>query len=300
MSAEQPRWRSTLLVAAHDDELVAAAAGSGADRVLLDLDDTVPPRDKERARGRLADALATLAARPHAVAVRVNAPADHRAHRDVLAALGDTAARVDAICVPKVRAPSDVTAVEWLIGQVEAACGRRQRTALELQIETAEAVARARAIAGACSRLRALSFGHGDFAASVRTPIPVGAAPAGGDARALVGRHGLLATLVAARAAGVVALDGPHPVDSDFAAHCELARSLGFDGAWCASEDQVEIANAAFVPRAEELERAHAILREHADAAPGRYDAAAVLMAEQAIARAGGRAPTDVTPRRTR
>jgi citrate lyase beta subunit len=98
--------------------------------------------------------------------------------------------------------------------------------------------------------------------------------------------------LVAARAHGVAAVDGPYSVldDADgLRAAARRSRALGYDGKWCIHPAQVEICNAEYTPSPEEIERAHRIL---AGAGVARLDGEMVdeanrRMAKAILARAG-------------
>jgi citrate lyase subunit beta/citryl-CoA lyase len=119
-------------------------------------------------------------------------------------------------------------------------------------IETAAGLARVSEIAAASERLDALILGYADLGASL-------GGSRGLDAW-LPAQH---AVVVAARAAGVQAIDGPHlgiEVDEPFSAAVARARELGFDGKWAIHPSQVAAINAAFTPTAAEVERARAVV----------------------------------------
>jgi citrate lyase subunit beta/citryl-CoA lyase len=123
-------------------------------------------------------------------------------------------------------------------------------------IETAAGLGRVYEIAGSSERVDALILGYADLAASL------------GRAQAVAGdpdtwRPAQEAILVAARAHGVQAIDGPYlgiPVDEGFRTAAVRARDLGFDGKWAIHPSQVPALNELFTPSAEEVERARAII----------------------------------------
>ena len=133
------------------------------------------------------------------------------------------------------------------------------------------------AIAAACpERMEALVFGPGDLAASLGMPhTAIGAAVPGypGD-----GWHHVLGRiLVAARAAGLQAIDGPYAVIADLDGLAEAAartRALGFDGKWSIHPSQIAPLNAAYGVDAVELARARRVLEAHAAAAAAGAGAA--------------------------
>ena len=129
-------------------------------------------------------------------------------------------------------------------------------------IESANGLTNVDAIAGASDRLQALIFGPADMAASLGMP----ALSAGGLMPDYPGDHFHYAKsrmLVAARAAGLRAIDGPHLAVDDLEG-CRVgalrARALGFDGRWVVHPSQIEIVNEAFTPTREEYDRALEIL----------------------------------------
>lgn len=287
-------WRSTLLLsaAASPQQLVETAARTAADRVILDLDDTVPPPRKAGAREHAIAALAELERSGLSVCVRINSP-DHphcvRDLIDVVSAPGGGAVRT--ICLPRPSDAQPVAAVDWILGQLEREHPRARPIALEIQLETPGALLHSAALLGASERIAALTFGHGDFADALRLPF---VAPDGGSPlarhRVHVGELALFQLRLAAGAAGVVALDGPHDDTPAFVDRCEYARGFGFHGTWCTTEGQVALANQVFVPGADEIDRARQVLRDTRDgaAAPegAGYDAPRVNAARRVLGEA--------------
>jgi citrate lyase subunit beta/citryl-CoA lyase len=120
-------------------------------------------------------------------------------------------------------------------------------------------------IAAASPRLAALIFGPADFMASLGTrSLRIGAQPDGyaGDAF----HYPLMRILVAARAAGLQAIDGPYAAIGDLdglARASASAAALGFDGKWVLHPDQIKPVNAAFSPSQAEFDRAEGILEAY-------------------------------------
>jgi malyl-CoA/(S)-citramalyl-CoA lyase len=306
--------RSQLVAPGSSDRFMAKAAASGADVVLLDLEDAVPLDEKDKARERVIAAVRQLDFGRKAVSVRINAPDTPFMYRDLIAVAERAGPRLDLIMVPKINCAADVHMLDVLLGQIEAATGRQGRIGLELQIETAQGLQNVDAIAAASPRVESLHFGPGDFAASVgaRTTSIGGFAPDYGVLAEPGARgerafhpadpwHYVLAKIVvAARAAGVRPVDGPYADFNDpqgLTASARRAAALGFEGKWAIHPSQVETINDAFSPTAGELEQARAILdalaRAHRDGRgavtlDGRMiDAASVRQARQLLAKAG-------------
>jgi citrate lyase subunit beta / citryl-CoA lyase len=275
--------RSCLAVPASSERFIAKARGLPADEVFLDLEDAVAPAAKAQAR---ANAVAAAAGDwgGRLVAVRVNDATTQWAHRDVLDVVGG--GRVDAVILPKVSSPDHVVWLDLLLGQVEREAGLPAgRTGIEAQIEDARGLAAVHAIAAASARLEALVFGPADFMASVGIrSLDVGGQPpgyVGGDAY----HYALMRILVAARAHGVAAIDGPYLKVRDADGLRRSAASsaaLGFDGKWALHPDQVEVVNEAFAPSAADYARAVAIIEAYAHATTVQARGA-VMLGEEMI-----------------
>jgi citrate lyase subunit beta/citryl-CoA lyase len=281
--------------------MVEKAVASDADLALLDLEDAVAPSERAVARLAAAAALRELDWGRKPRAVRVNAVSTPWCWRDVVAAVDESDDRIDLLVVPKVDEPAEVAFVHRLLGQLEAERGIAAPIALHLQIETARGLARCREIAAASPRVSALVFGPGDYAASIGAPLAAIGMPDEHDAAYPGHRWGYAMhdILVAARAGGALALDGPYADFRDLDGlrrSATVARALGYDGKWVIHPAQVPICNDVFAPSAMEVAAARALLAAHAEAtAAGRgalthagamIDAASVRMAESVLARA--------------
>jgi citrate lyase subunit beta/citryl-CoA lyase len=247
--------------------MLAKAPGVGADELVIDLEDAVAPSAKDDARAMVLAALSTQAWDGATVSVRVNAARSAWCHLDVeaFAAVGDELA---SIVLPKVKSTGDLAFLDRLLDGTEASAGRARPLRVQALIETAAGLAHVGEIAAASERLDALIIGYADLAASLgRT----GAAAGDPDAW----RPAQDAVLVAARANGLQAIDGPYfgvEADAAFQSAVLRARGLGFDGKWAIHPSQVGRLNDAFTPTAEEVWRAREILAalDRADGDAGR------------------------------
>jgi len=248
----RPR-RSVLYMPASNARALEKARSLPADVVVVDLEDAVAPSAKEEAR---AQALAALAAGGYGrreLVLRVNGAGTPWHAADVAAAARSGA---DAVLLPKVE---DAGAVRDAEGAL-AAAGAPPDLALWCMIETPRGVLAAPAIAGASPRVACLVAGTSDLVKDL-------------GARHTPGRlevaTSLALVVLAARAHGLAALDGVH-LDLDDAAgleaSCRQGRDLGFDGKTLIHPRQLEAANLAFAPSAEELERARRVVEAHAEA----------------------------------
>jgi citrate lyase subunit beta/citryl-CoA lyase len=237
--------------------------------VFLDLEDAVAPDEKDGARERVIEALRTLDFGQRTVVVRVNGTDTPHYYRDLIAVVEQAGAHLDAIMLPKVRTPGDVEMTDKLLTQIEFAHGLEVgRIGIEAQIEDAAGLLACEAIAAASPRMETLVFGPGDYSAAVGIPITtIGGAPEGYPGDHLNYVYSRL--VVAARAAGIQAIDGPYARvgdDDGLRERARLARALGMDGKWTIHPGQIAVVNEVFSPTREEWERAEAMLAAYEDA----------------------------------
>jgi citrate lyase subunit beta/citryl-CoA lyase len=243
--------------------VVAKALTSGADVVVIDLEDAVAPDRKAYARAATAELLAGPPAVP--VHVRVNALDGPWGEQDIAALT--PAPGFCGLRLPKITAPSEVTHV-----------ARRAASAdLYVLLETALAVERAYAIASAHPNLRGIALGEADLQADLGMRDDTGL----DWPRSRV--------VVAARAAGLPPPpQSVHPDTRDLdglAASCAHGRALGFLGRAAIHPRQLPVIERAFLPTEADIERAETVLKaaaaeQGAQALPdGRFVDAAVVTA---------------------
>jgi citrate lyase subunit beta / citryl-CoA lyase len=244
--------RSSLSVPGSSERMLAKTAALEMDEIVVDLEDSVAPDAKEQARQLVGGFLATERTFAAAVAVRINPLSGQWGERDVIELVEHVGPRIGSLVIPKVESAEDVLAVDRLLGSVGEPAGE---VGLQALVETAGGLLRAGEIAAASLRLEGLILGYADLAASL------GRAP--GPAPPERWSHAQETLLVAARAAGIQAIDGPYLEvrdDAGLRLRAEHARALGFDGKWAVHPRQLGIINAAFTPVDEEFARARAIL----------------------------------------
>ncbi|MDR5683301.1 MAG: CoA ester lyase [Armatimonadota bacterium] len=293
--------RSILVVPASSARMIEKALASGADAVLVDLEDAVPPEHKAPSRANVVRALQDLDWTGRVCMFRINALDTPWAYGDLVEILESAGTVVDCVMVPKVGRIEDVTFVATLLDQLELAAGGGRRIGIEAQIETALGVVNVDLIAAASDRLEALVFGPGDYAASMGMPSTAIGVPDEWDARYPGHRwhYPMHRIVVAARARGLRAQDGPFAGVRDlegFRRSCEVARAMGFDGKWCVHPAQVPIANEVFSPTEAEVIWARRVLEAYEQArrdgrgvlaVDGRMvDAASVRMAQAVVHKA--------------
>ena len=226
---------AVLYLPASRPSAIVRARVSGADMVILDLEDAVREEDKDAARDAAVAALDE--AWPMPVGLRVNAPGTASHDADVAAL---AASRADFAVVPMVADPASVAAIR--------AHGGKPVLAM---IESAAGVLAAPAIAREAA---GLIVGTNDLRLDLGIPDGPGRSPI---------QFALQAILVAARAAGIAAYDGVFNRLDDpdgLAAECAESRALGFDGKTLIHPDHITACQSAFAPTPDELTRARRLI----------------------------------------
>jgi citrate lyase beta subunit len=248
------RRRAILVVPAAPAAKLEKGRSLEADEVVIDLEDAVVPGAKDDAREVVVDALAQEFAAP-SVAVRVNAIGTPWCHLD-LAAVAASAREHVTVVLPKAESEGDLAFAERLLAGAEAAAGRTTPVRLLALIETAGGLQAVGRLARASERLDGLILGYADLAASLGRPSGGGGADGGGAGMPADWRFAQDAVLVAARAAGIQAIDGPHLAirdDEPFRAAVAHARALGYDGKWAIHPAQLGALREAFTPSEAEV-----------------------------------------------
>jgi (3S)-malyl-CoA thioesterase len=235
-------YRSVLYIPGSKERALEKVPGLAADAIIFDLEDAVAPDEKATGRKLLVDWLQTRSVGRRASMVRINA-LDTEWGADDLAAL--CAARPQAVLLPKVNAAADIAALSHRMD----ALPDLAQTRIWAMMETPLGVLNAAQIATA-PRMEGFVMGTNDLAKDLNCRnradrLPMVAA--------------LSHCLLAARAAGIVAVDGVYNSFRDEAgliAECEQGRDLGFDGKTLIHPSQIDAANRSFAPSEAELELA--------------------------------------------
>jgi citrate lyase subunit beta/citryl-CoA lyase len=232
--------RSVLTVPVIVPRFVEKAPSSGADIVCLDVEDSVPPAEKQRARGLAAEAIAAIPRGPYSLFVRVNGP-----HTDLMEddLTGVVRPGLDGVIVSKAPDAETIRRIDGLQTDLERQQGIGPGTiAIAPLIETALGVMNSLAICSASPRVTAAVFGAEDLATDMRIQRTR-------DGEEI--RWARTQVAVACHAARVTPIDTPDPDYTDLPyleREMSLARSLGYLGKLCIHPTQVEIANRVFRP----------------------------------------------------
>jgi citrate lyase subunit beta/citryl-CoA lyase len=244
--------RSLLAVPASSEKMLEKSKGLACDQILFDLEDSVAPGEKVSARENLINLFATYPTfRARYISIRVNAPNTPYFEDDLTAIRKIPAGALFSLVLPKVESASDI---DLLKGSY----------LVDVQIESAAGLSNVDKVA-AHPRCISLSYGPLDFAADLGANL---GALTESDLKEFT-LYPLMKILVAARANGKLAFDGPE-VDirnsTKFTAGAERVRALGFDGKWVLHPDQIELCNQAFTPSDSEFIRASDLITKYESA----------------------------------
>jgi citrate lyase subunit beta/citryl-CoA lyase len=292
--------RSLLFVPGDSERKQARALASEADALILDLEDSVAPEQRDAARRRVNDFLTVAGAkRAKSLWVRANGPDIGLLAEDLAAVVG---ARPDGILLPKVAGVNALATASAQIGKLESRhsipTGSIQLAAIVTETPRA-LLSLGEFASGIDSRVSFLTWGMEDLAAAL------GASGQREEDGSLTATFQLARTLclVAASAAGALAIDGVYTDFRDakgLAEEARRARRDGFSGKLAIHPDQIAVIHAAFSPTAAEIERAERIVAAFA-AAPGAgvtsldgkmIDRPHLIHAQRVLALAGRKTPT--------
>jgi malyl-CoA/(S)-citramalyl-CoA lyase len=253
--------------------MVSSAASSNADAVFLDLEDAVPEDKKELALQSAVHAINQLDWTGKTVCVRVNSPQGERIEAEI-EELVRRAKRLDTLLIPKVECIEDSSRIDEILARLNTSRG--EPVWLELMIETAKGLVNCESIASSSRFAESLHFGVGDFSASIGAKsVDIGMSPAAYLLTTGDGHGGYTATqldmwmypmmriLVAARANGLRAIDGPCGAFRDLVmsrASAMKAAVMGFDGKQVIHPSQISDTNQAFLPSSQEIAYARRVV----------------------------------------
>jgi citrate lyase subunit beta/citryl-CoA lyase len=247
--------RSRLYLPGNEPKFMLNAGLHGADGIILDLEDSVAPPEKDAARILVRNALRTIDFHGAERMVRINQGQRGLEDLDFVATHN-----VHVVLIPKVETPEQVKQVDERIRELCSAKGIDRPVYLMPIVESALGAIRAYEIARASENVVALTIGLEDYTADI------------GAARTTEGHESFWArsqVVNAARAAGV------QPIDSVFSDVADMdalrasvleAKGLGFDGKGCIHPRQIPVIHEAFAPAPNELEKARRIVEAFEDA----------------------------------
>ncbi|TNJ47670.1 CoA ester lyase [Phaeobacter sp. B1627] len=229
-------YRSALYIPGSKPRALDKARSLAIDAIIFDLEDAVAADEKDNARATLAAALKLGGYGPRVRIVRLNGLDTEWGRRDAEAV---AEMDCDAVLLPKVSSPDDLDALAGITGEMP----------IWAMMETPNGILNAGLIA-AHPLLQGMVMGTNDLAKEMQTRFRPDRLPL---------MAGLGLCLLAAKAEGKLILDGVYNAfkdDDGLREECSQGRDMGFDGKTLIHPAQVDIANAAFAPSADEVDLA--------------------------------------------
>lgn len=244
--------RTLLFVPGNNQRFIEKAKSLKADIICLDLEDSVPMGEKDRARVLVRDAVRARSSYASELYARINSPESGLMEDDLKGIVVDG---LDGIVIPKVNEPEEVARVASILDELEHRNGMEKGIEIMPSIESARGVVNAYHIASASERVSALVFGVFDFMHDMGLEYSSEDSTGYSYARAKVP--------VDARAAGVYAIDGIWQAIDDIdglVRDATIGMRLGYKGKSIIHPKQIEPVHKVFVPSKEEVEWAKKVV----------------------------------------
>jgi citrate lyase subunit beta/citryl-CoA lyase len=245
--------RSVFYVPGNNEKMVAKSPEFPADIITLDLEDSVPPAEKPKAREVTRENLKYAGSGGSPVYVRINNWETLLTNDDLEAIVYEGLA---GVCLAKCGGPDHVQRLDWKLEELERRRGLKVGgIVIQLLIETAKGVINAYPSAIASKRVNSLIFGAVDYTKDMRVKYTLEA-----DEQFYARAH----TAVAARAAGCIAIDCPFTAFKDteaFEKNTRFGRQLGFEGRMLIHPSQIEPSNRIYTPPPEDVEWAKGVVK---------------------------------------
>jgi citrate lyase subunit beta/citryl-CoA lyase len=250
--------RSLLFIPGNKANMLEKAFSCTADAIVPDMEDSVPDAQKTAARDLIAEFLPRLRTTGRFVCPRVNSLATGLTQTELAAVVGPD---IDAVSIGKIRTPTDISEVSQMIALLERERGIDEGTIRLIPwIETTRAIVDCHAICVASRRIIGVAFGAEDFTNDL------GVEHVSDESNLDFARSSVC---IAARAAGVLALDTPYFRFRDLdglRSHSLKSRSFGFKGRFAIHPAQTDTINECFAPSDEEIEQARRIVAAYEEA----------------------------------
>jgi len=245
--------RSVFYVPGNNETFVSKAPSNPADIITLDLEDSVPPAEKAKAREIVRANLKHAGSGGSTIYVRINNWETLMTNDDLEAVVHEG---LSGVCLAKCGGPDNVQRLEWKLDELERRRGLPGgRIAIQLLMETAKGVMNAYPSAIASKRVNSLIFGAVDYTKDMRVKLT-----SEGEEQKYARRH----TAVAARAAGCIAIDCPF-VDfkntEAFEKSTREGRQMGYEGRMLIHPSQIEPSHKIYTPAPEDVEWATGVVK---------------------------------------
>jgi citrate lyase subunit beta/citryl-CoA lyase len=248
-----PVMRSVFYVPGNNEKMVSKAPSIPADIITLDLEDSVPPAEKPKARDVTRENLKYAGTGGAPVFVRINNWETEMTNDDCEAIVHEG---LSGVCLAKCGGPEHVIRLDWKLEELERRRGLEiGSVAIQLLIETAKGVMNAYPAAIASKRVNSLIFGAVDYTKDMRVKLTIE-----GEEQYYARAH----TAVAARAAGCIAIDCPFVAYKDteaFEKSTSFGRQLGYEGRMLIHPSQIEPSHRIYTPSPADVEWAQGVVK---------------------------------------
>ncbi|MGI9862622.1 CoA ester lyase [Moorella naiadis] len=245
--------RSILYVPGNNPKMVAKAPSFPADIITLDLEDSVPPAEKENARNIIKENIKAVGANGSEVYVRINNWETEMTNDDLEAVVVEGLA---GVTLAKTGHPDNVKRLDWKLEELERRRGLPIGSIkVSLLLETAKGIINAYESCIASPRVVSAIFGAVDYCKDMRVKLTSEATE-----QAYARAH----MAVAARAAGIVAIDAPFVAFQDmeaFEKNIREGRQMGYEGRMIIHPGQIEICNRLYAPDPADVEWARGVVK---------------------------------------
>ena len=245
--------RSVFYVPGNNEKMVAKSAEIPADIITLDLEDSVPPAEKPKAREVSRENLKYAGSGGSTVYVRINNWETLMTNDDLEAIVHEG---LSGVCLAKCGGPDHVQRLDWKLEELERRRGLKVGSiAIQLLIETAKGVINAYPSSIASKRVNSLIFGAVDYTKDMRVKLTDE-----GEEQKYARAH----TAVAARAAGCIAIDCPFVNFKDmeaFEKSTRYGRQLGYEGRMLIHPSQIEASHKIYTPEPDDVEWAKGVVK---------------------------------------
>lgn len=245
--------RSVFYVPGNNEKMVRKAPEITADLLTLDLEDSVPPAEKPKAREMIREYLKTQREKQFSPSlyVRINNWETQMTNDDLEAIVYPG---LDGVCLAKCGSAENVQRLDWKLEELEQRRGvAAGSVAIQLLIETAKGVINAYPAATASPRVNSLIFGAVDYTKDMRVTLT-----SEGSEQLYARYH----TAVAARAAGCVAIDCPFVAFQDMDGYkksTQEGRQMGYEGRMLIHPSQIEPSHEIYTPSPDDVDWAEGV-----------------------------------------
>jgi len=248
-----PVMRSVFYVPGNNEKMVGKAPEIEVDLLTLDLEDSVPPAEKPKAREMIREYLKTQREKQFSPSlyVRINNWETQMTNDDLEAIVYPG---LDGVCLAKCGSAENVQRLDWKLEELEQRRGMEVGSvAIQLLIETAKGVINAYPAATASPRVNSLIFGAVDYTKDMRVTL---------TSEGLEQLYARFHTAVVARAAGCVAIDCPFVAFNDtegFDKSTKEGRQMGYEGRMLIHPSQIEPSHVIYTPSQEDVDWAEGV-----------------------------------------